>query len=73
MVDFQGLVDPYPRAHLLMVEMVTCDAFLESQVKRLEVRVYLKAIPDIGLDSNVSMYADVKRGYKNDLEKLLND
>ena len=35
LVNLQGIVAPYPRAHLLIVEIVTCDVFLESQEKMM--------------------------------------
>ena len=49
LVNLQGIVAPYPRARLLIVEIVMCVAFLERQIKGLIVRVYLEVIPDIAI------------------------
>ena len=35
LVNLQGIVAPYPRANLLIVEIVTFDVFLESQEKKM--------------------------------------
>jgi len=35
LVNLQGTVAPYPRVHLLIVEIVTCDVVLESQEKKI--------------------------------------
>ena len=36
LVNLQGIVAPYPQAHLLIVEIVKCDAFLQSEVKKID-------------------------------------
>ena len=45
LVNLQGIVAPYPRAYLLIVEIVTCLAFLQSQVKNIDSESVLQSNP----------------------------
>ena len=41
LVNFQGFVAPYPRAHLPVAELITYDILLESQAKKIDSKSVL--------------------------------